>query len=94
MQHWFVYYRLDRAAAAEVEPRLRRMLSALAADCGVRARLMRRADRADGEVTLLEAYDGIDQPESFGRALGAAVQGAGLPASLLAQRRTERFEEI
>lgn len=94
MQHWFVYYRLDPSAAARVEPSLRAMLAEIAAERGVRARLMRRADTTGGPVTLLEVYDGIRQPESFEASLAAAVARAGLPAAVVEQRRTERFEEF
>jgi hypothetical protein len=94
MQHWFVYYKLDPSAAREIEPRLRDMQAEIAAARGVQARLMRRADAADGPVTLLEIYDGIERPETFEGALAAAVAHAGLPAALLAQRRTERFEDF
>ena len=93
MQHWFIYYKLDPSAARQVEPRLRAMQAEIAA-CGVPARLMRRADVPDGPVTLLEVYDGIARPEAFEDALDAAVARAGLPDALLAQRRTERFEEL
>jgi D-arabinose 5-phosphate isomerase GutQ len=44
-------------------------------------------------VTLLETYDGIGRSEAFERALAAALARAGLPAALVAARRTERFEE-
>lgn len=94
MQHWFVYYKLDPAAAREIEPRLRGMQAEIAAASGARARLMRRADAADGPVTLLEVYDGIDQPRPFEQTLSAAVARAGLPAAAVAQRHTERFEEL
>ena len=94
MQHWFVYYKLDAAAAREVEPRLRGMQDQITAGLGVRTRLLRRADEADGAVTLLEVYDGIEQPQSFAASLSAAVARAGLPAALVAQRHTERFEDI
>lgn len=94
MQHWFVYYKLDASAAREIEPRLRGMQTEVAAASGVRARLMRRADSPDGPVTLLETYDGIGRPEAFEGTLAAALARAALPAALLAQRRTERFEEI
>jgi hypothetical protein len=94
MQHWFVYYKLDASAARDLEPCLRRMQRQVAAASGVRTRLMRRAD-ADGDpVTLLEVYDGIAQPAAFEAALAAALAHAGLPASLAAQRRTEKFDEI
>ncbi len=94
MQHWFVYYKLDAAAAGEIEPRLRAMQARIATEGGVRARLMRRADTADGPLTLLEVYDGIGEPATFEASLAAAVARAGLPASLVGQRRTERFEEF
>jgi quinol monooxygenase YgiN len=94
MQHWFVYYKLAPSSARELEPRLRGMQAEIAAERGVRARLMRRTDTADGPVTLLEVYDDIAQPGPFEQALSAAVARAGLPASLVEQRRTERFEDL
>ncbi|MCU0764895.1 MAG: DUF4936 family protein [Burkholderiaceae bacterium] len=94
MQHWFVYYKLDPASARAVEPALRAMLSRLAADCGVRARLLRRADGADGAVTLLEVYEGVERPETFDGSLSSALSRAALPATLVAQRRIERFEDV
>ena len=94
MQHWFVYYKLDPASARAVEAGLRGMLAEVAAECGVRARLMRRAEGADGAVTLLEVYEGVERPETFEGALSSAVSRAGLPAELVAQRRIERFEDL
>jgi hypothetical protein len=70
------------------------MQAEVAAERGVRARLMRRADTADGSVTLLEVYEGVAQPGPFEQALSAAVARAGLPALLVEQRRTERFEDL
>ncbi len=92
MQHWFVYYKLDEAAAFDVEPRVRDLQKAVHAATGVRTRLMRRADR-DSAMTLLEVYEGVSAPATFERELSVAVARAGLPARLIAQRRTERFEE-
>ena len=94
MQHWFVYYKLEPSAARDVAPRLRAMQQEVAGRAGVRSRLMRRADTADGPVTLLEVYEGIERPAAFEAALSAAVTRAGLPATLVAQRRTERFEDL
>lgn len=94
MQHWFVYYKLEASALGEVEPRVRAMLAQVGAESGVKTRLMRRADEAGGAVTLLEVYDGIRQPPSFEASLSAAVARAGLPPALVAQRRTERFEDL
>jgi hypothetical protein len=93
VQHWFVYYKLDRQTAKDLEPRLRSMQRD-AASGDVRARLMRRTDSADGLVTLMEVYDGIAEPAAFEGRLAAAVGRAGLPASLAAERRIERFEDL
>lgn len=94
MQQWFVYYKLDPATARAVEPRLRGMQAKIGSAGGVRPRLLCRADASGDAVTLLEVYEGIGRPEPFEATLAAAVAGAGLPESLLAQRRTERFEEF
>ncbi len=94
MQHWFVYYKLGPSAARELEPRLRRMQHEVAEASGVAARLLRRADGDGGLATLLEVYDGISQPDAFEASLAEAVARAALPASLVEQRRTERFEEL
>lgn len=93
MQHWFVYYKLEASAARELEPRLRRMQHEVAEASGVAARLMRRADGGD-LATLLEVYDGISRPDAFEASLAEAVARAALPAALVEQRRTERFEEL
>jgi len=94
MQHWFVYYKLEASVARDLDAHLRRMQHEVAAASGVRARLMRRADGDGGLATLLEVYDGIAKPAEFESTLATAVTRAGLPPSLLAQRRTERFEDF
>ncbi len=93
MQHWFVYYKLDAVSAAALAPRLREVLGQVADATGVRGRLMRRADEAGERSTLMEVYEGIAQPQAFAAALEEAVDRAGLPPALRAQRRTERFED-
>jgi len=94
MQSWFVYYKVDPATAGGLEPRLRRMQQDAVADNGARARLLRRADAAAGApTTMLEVYDAIAEPARFARALEAALARAEFPPALLAQRRTEVFEE-
>lgn len=92
MQHWFVYYKLDAAAADDVEPAVRRLLQAVQTASGARARLMQRTDNNDA-TTLLEVYEGVRDPAAFEGVLADAVAQAGLPETLAAQRRTERFEE-
>jgi hypothetical protein len=94
MQHWFVYYKLDAAEALDLAPRLREMQRQVTAACGAPSRLLRRVDDASGLATLLEVYEGIEQPPTFGSALATAVAAAGLPARLVAQRRTEIFEDF
>jgi hypothetical protein len=42
----------------------------------------------------MEVYDGIAEPAAFEGRLAAAVGRAGLPASLAAERRIERFEDL
>ena len=93
MQHWFVYYKLDRQMADDLAPTLRSMQRDAAAG-DVRARLMRRADSSDDRVTLMEVYDGIAEPAAFEGRLAQAVRRAGLPAALVAERRIERFEDL
>jgi hypothetical protein len=93
VQHWFVYYKLDRVTARELEPRVRTMQQDIGATTGVRTRLMRRAD-GDDATTLLEVYEQVDDPAGFDHALAKAVARADLPAQLVAQRRCERFEEL
>jgi len=94
MQHWFVYYKVEASAVRGLEPRLRRMQQEAVAESGARPRLMRRTDGDGNAATLLEVYDEISDADVFNAALESAVARAGLPPSLLAQRRTERFEEI
>ena len=92
MQNWFVYYKLEPQAARELAPRLRQMQVEAAAG-NVQARLMRRTDDREGMVTLMEVYNGIAEPQAFEARLAAAVSRAGLPETLTAQRRLERFED-
>jgi hypothetical protein len=94
MQHWFVYYKLEATAARQLESRVQRMQREIASAGGVRTRLLRRVDGDGGLATLMEVYEGIGQPAAFESTLAAAVASAGLPAALLAQRRTERFEVV
>ena len=94
MQYWYVYYKLDPAAARDLEPRLRQMQRDVAATSGVRTRLLRRADGDAPVATLLEVYEGIARADAFETAFAEALARADLPASLLAQRRTEKFLEL
>lgn len=92
MQHWFVYYKLDAAAARDLEPRIRTMQRTLSATTGIPGRLMQRAD-GGAQSTLMEVYEGIDDAAAFDAALARAIEQAKLPSALVGQRRTERFVE-
>jgi hypothetical protein len=92
MQHWYVYYKVNRAEAASVAARVQRMIETLPAD-GPRGRLLKRADGGD-EVTLMEVYEPVADARNFEAALARALTASGLPAELLARRRTERFEDL
>lgn len=93
MQHWYVYYKLPRAQAAQIAARVRLMQDALAAAAPVRGRLLRRVDDDGQTMTLMEQYDRIDDPADFESRLARAVAAAGLSAEIVAQRRVERFED-
>ncbi len=44
-------------------------------------------------MTVMEVYEDIDEPGRFGATLDAVVRASGLPASLIAARRIERFQD-
>lgn len=92
MLGYYIYYRVESARAAELESRVRAMQAALAADTGIRGRLMRKR----GEPLLwMEVYEGVGSAEAFERALERLAREHGVadalqPGSL---RRTECFSE-
>lgn len=92
-QHWFIYYKLPAADAAQVAERVRVMQGALAAASGIHGRLLRRPE--DGAVlTFMEVYEGIADPEGFAELMADAASHAGLPQAWLDARRTERFTDL
>lgn len=94
MQHWYVYYKLPRAEYAETAARVGAMLDEIARTTSVRTRLLRRTGERSDDITLMEQYERIADPQRFAAELDEALRGAALPADVVAQRRVEKFEEI
>lgn len=97
MEHWYVYYKVAAADTAAVADRVRAMFNALG-DGAPNARLMQRADSNDraenDEVTLMEVYEPVADPQAFAALLEGAVDASGLAPSVVARRRVERFEDV
>jgi hypothetical protein len=93
----FVYYRVPRPQQTTAFLALSDMQARLgAAWPGLRARLMRRTDRAEGgdaEATWMEVYE---HPQGLGPDFLARLQFAvdALPAELIGPRHTESFAEV
>ncbi|MGZ8272307.1 MAG: DUF4936 family protein [Burkholderiaceae bacterium] len=92
MQHWYVYYKLPREERDATLERVRRLQAQLAGSTSARVRLLERTEQSEA-MTVMEVYEDIDEPESFGAALDAVVRAAGLPDSHIAARRIERFRD-
>lgn len=92
MEHWFVYYRVEPRIVPEVRGEVRRVQQEVCSASRVNARLMQRSDE-DGSRTLLEIYEDIADPPVFEALLANALAHSRLPASLVAQRRTEKFKD-
>jgi hypothetical protein len=88
----YVYYKVREEDAAKLEPRVRAMQAALAADHGVTAQLKRRPDARDGMQTWMEIYPATT--EAFGAALAHAAGQAGLDALIAGPRRAEVFMDL
>jgi hypothetical protein len=86
----FVYFRLPAPHEAAVAAAWRdRSVRWLASIPGLHCELMRRADRAGDEVTLMEVYRGLGS-EAQARVLAEAAQA--LAAWPLGERHVEVFE--
>jgi hypothetical protein len=88
----YVYYKVREDDAAELEPRVRAMQAALAADLGVTAQLKRRPDTRDGMQTWMEVYPSTT--EALVAALADAAGQAGLAALIAGPRRAEVFMDL
>ena len=89
---FYVYYRIDPAAADAVRKRIDTLFDRLEQRCGVRGRLLSKR----GEPHLwMEVYEGVTDAGGFESALQAEAAALGLDALLLAgnRRAVEAFED-
>jgi D-serine deaminase-like pyridoxal phosphate-dependent protein len=94
VEHWYVYYKLPAADLPSVLPMVRALQARLGKAGGAEPRLQARLDTPEGIATVMEIYADIADPAAFGERLDAALRRSGLPAGLLAGRRTERFRDL
>ena len=92
MQHWYVYYKLSAGERDALLERVRSVQQQVTAQTKVRVRLLQRTERNE-TTTVMEVYEDIEDAQRFERLLEAAVR-AHLPASHVASRRIERFEDL
>lgn len=88
----YVYYRVAEAGLEPTVLAVRAMQSRLLrTNAGLQARLLRRPETQDGQVTLMETYAGI-APETLAAALHAEL--AGTAAALPRPRHDEWFDML
>jgi len=90
MPGYYIYYRVAPEHAASLEPRVRAMQAALAAETGIAGRLMEKR----GEPLLwMEVYEGVADGGRFEQVLSRLVTEHRLADGLLpgSQRQTECF---
>jgi hypothetical protein len=93
VQHWYVYYKLAPGERDGMREQVRHMQQHIARTSSVRTRLLERTEQGEaGMATVMEVYEGIEDAAGFARQLDAAVR-AHLPASHVAARRIERFQD-
>lgn len=91
----YVYYRVAEAQLAVVVEAVRAMQARLCRDHpGLEARLLRRPDVRDGEVTVMETYAHVDGVDAALQAAIAAAAATSLPPGLAAGRHVEVFEAL
>jgi hypothetical protein len=95
----YVYYKVREQDARALEPRVRAMQAALAAQYGaglqLKPQLKRRPDNPetrDGLQTWMEVYPSTT--DAFAAALAAAARDAGLDALIAGPRRAEVFMDL
>lgn len=93
MQHWYVYYKVAPHERDATVALVRRMQERIAGASNVKVRLLERTERAEA-TTMMEVYEDIAQAATFATTIEDAIRAAGLPAGLVAARRTERFQDV
>jgi len=89
---YYIYYRVDAAAAAAGAAAARGLIEAVRVATGVTGRLLRKR----GEPLLwMEVYEGVTDAASFERALAQAVASADLQRCLQpgSARHVECFDD-
>ena len=82
MTHYYVYYKLDPARAAELRAGIEKVFAAIEHATGIRGRWMRRRD---DPATYMEVYEGVRDEVAFEALLERET------AALAVDRRVERF---
>jgi hypothetical protein len=88
----YVYYKVREENAARLQPLVRVMQAALAAQCGVTVQLKRRPEAQDGIQTWMEVYPAAD--DAFPATLAAAARTAGFDGLIEGPRRAEVFTDL
>lgn len=96
----YVYYKVREQDAAALEPRVRALQAALAAQHGagpqsqppLTPQLKRRPATRDGLQTWMEVYPAVT--DAFDAALADAARAAGLDALIAGPRRAEVFMDL
>jgi len=97
---WYIYYKVPASALAVAGEAARRIVSGACEGTQVRGSVLRRCEEraapagAEAEVTLMEAYEGISDPDAFGTALAVAAASVLGGDAALACRRVERFRAL
>ena len=88
---YYIYYRVAPEHTTWLEPRVRALQAALAAETGIIGRLMKKRDEP---LLWMEVYEGVRHSEAFERALERLAREHGIAEGLQAggQRRTECFQ--
>jgi Domain of unknown function (DUF4936) len=92
MEHWFIYYKLPAGEATRLNAAIRAMQEDLAARTGAHARLMRRPQAENEQITLMEIYEDVADSAAFASLLDQALAAQPMLAPLRATpRRRETF---
>lgn len=82
MTNYYVYYKVDAARAAGLQPDIESLLERIRLACGIRGRWMRRRDEPS---TYMEIYEGVQDDTAFDALLKREAATLGL------ERHVERF---
>ncbi|MFP5392621.1 MAG: DUF4936 family protein [Gammaproteobacteria bacterium] len=87
----YIYYKVARADAPALWPRVQAMQARLRERSGVAGSLRRRPEERDGVQTWMEIYPAVDR--DFDTLLAAAVSDARLQDAIQGARHTEVFTD-